>query len=349
MMPSFVWAMMEEFDQEKQKKTVISVVSPNFSGTSKHKRKFLILDLLRQKVLSSSFKAQLADHHFLSRYGRGDIIIFLGTSTAGKSTLIRVLKKLDPRRLDFSLDYRYWKAVANGIKNTAFSQYKHLISVVEHEDVAKIVMCNDRIKFKVNTNEQQRCEIEKSAKLLREKRQEFRKNFFSVADETFDEVILNSIKGIPTVIDITQPELLTQFFCKNFCAPIRIILTFCSLQQLSTRIVNRNEKALTDGEFSNRRNFFPLLQYSDLYKKKELQDEFVLEILTREQAGQIFEKHALESQRPLKEKFLQKLGFSTYNLQAVEIVPHFNKYDMIIDTDSLSPKIDYKSILRRLF
>jgi len=61
---------------------------------------------LQNIFMESSFKAQIADYQHFHRWGKGDIIVLAGTSTAGKSSIVRALKQLEPGRIEEDLDLK---------------------------------------------------------------------------------------------------------------------------------------------------------------------------------------------------------------------------------------------------
>ena len=59
---------------------------------------------MARRVLEHSFEVQLADFGAFQRFGKGDIVVLLGTSTAGKSSIISALRQIEPNRLEQGID-----------------------------------------------------------------------------------------------------------------------------------------------------------------------------------------------------------------------------------------------------
>jgi ABC-type phosphate/phosphonate transport system ATPase subunit len=59
-----------------------------------------------QEIMARSLKAHFADFNAFHSFGKGDIVVLVGTSTAGKSSIIRALKELEPDRLEDGGDIR---------------------------------------------------------------------------------------------------------------------------------------------------------------------------------------------------------------------------------------------------
>ncbi|WPY00138.1 Putative P-loop containing nucleoside triphosphate hydrolase [Candidatus Trichorickettsia mobilis] len=68
---------------------------------------FLNESIVNYLLMESSFQAQLAEFHYFPCYvGKGDFILIAGTSTVGKSSIVKGLKELEPDRFEEDLDLR---------------------------------------------------------------------------------------------------------------------------------------------------------------------------------------------------------------------------------------------------
>ncbi|WP_316353473.1 DEAD/DEAH box helicase family protein [Candidatus Trichorickettsia mobilis] len=68
---------------------------------------FLNESIVNYLLMESSFQAQLAEFHYFPCYvGKGDFILIAGTSTVGKSSIVKALKELEPDRFEEDLDLR---------------------------------------------------------------------------------------------------------------------------------------------------------------------------------------------------------------------------------------------------
>ncbi len=65
-----------------------------------------LLEKAVDETYRRSLEAQRADYGHFHRWGRGDVIVLAGTSTAGKSSIVESLKRLEPERIEEDLDLR---------------------------------------------------------------------------------------------------------------------------------------------------------------------------------------------------------------------------------------------------
>lgn len=88
--------------------------------------------------------------------------------------------------------------------------------------------------------------------------------------------INNSLQGIPTILDVVpHPGRSSQFridlfkeqlIQKNLTNALHIALIHCSINQLSTRMAERNRQAIINGDLENIRDeAFPFRQYAQLF------------------------------------------------------------------------------------
>lgn len=57
-------------------------------------------------VFRSSLRAQIADYSHFHRYWMGDIIVLIGNSTAGKTSIIQSLRQMEPDRIEDGVDLK---------------------------------------------------------------------------------------------------------------------------------------------------------------------------------------------------------------------------------------------------
>ncbi len=71
-------------------------------------KEFLRSELEKRTSLAykRAFDIAMASYQFTHLFAKGDIIVLAGTSTAGKSSIVKALKKLEPDRIEEDLDLR---------------------------------------------------------------------------------------------------------------------------------------------------------------------------------------------------------------------------------------------------
>lgn len=278
------------------------------------------------------------------KYGQGKILILLGTSTSGKTTLIEAIKEINPAYLDYSIDLRFCNWIANKILLYCPNEYKILKEVIEHQHLAGVVLCNDSNKFKKTLSFQQSI-VESAIEVTQKKLKDLGSEFTTFVEHTCNEIIQQSLAGNSVIMDAVSYEYLNCLFSYHFCAPIQLRLVFCPLEILSERMSIRNKKARGSGDYSNVRDGFPLWQYTNLYKRENENNSKVLEMITRQQACDIFDKYLIkeentqeEKERKQRDEFLESLGFSNDSINEVYMTSRFTTYDgEPINTSTLTP------------
>ena len=269
----------------------------------------------------------------LFRYGDGKITIFLGTSTAGKTTLIEQQKNIEPHSLNYDLDYRSHLAGDKLIKKYAPEEFQAISEVTQQRIINVAGECNDHLKFQPKTSTEQQEKAKRA--LIRLKENMIREDFPKFPSEPvmiekiFYEIVRHSQERKSVIFDAIGIGQIYNFLNTNIVAPVEVRLLFCPLSTLSKRIEIRNKKAIEEGQFSNMREGFPLWQYTRLYHAKQSSDEPTLEILKRAQAEAAFHQH-LSNEIEKKPIFLQRLGFTSPEIEQVEITSRFKHYSYII-------------------
>jgi len=299
-------------------------------------------DEVRQNIVISNSQGQkirkvslhpmadpMADNRF-QRYGKAPITILLGTSTAGKTALINSIRMTHPTIKDYSGDLRFYINGGYVIKYFFPEEYETLNTVVPHEEIFK-VCSGDKIKPGNYLPEQ--LDLAKNALQKLEDEFEFDDENFdwtSWRDKEAEQLILDSMKGAPIILDHVCLWGIPQIFSRNFYANLNIVITFCPLQEVSKRLKRRNEEAEQFQQPTNVREVDgPLWNFTDLYKKRESQNEPLLQILTREEALSAFRLHITNSAQ--EEKFLKALGFSSLD-DKIEITTRAPYYHSILNT-----------------
>ncbi len=240
--------------------------------------------------LEKSFKAQIADHHNFQRLWNGNVVVLVGGSSAGKSTIIQGLKELDKDMVEEGSDLTGANFIYEFMQNNheqygvSKADWKHLHSVLVprkdhwhiHEAVGKeIGSTADAFDFIPGTSivDQERaiktvaalhgpvCECaERTGKMIdrivMDKILEHARNGKNAA---FDLIDIDQVAAHP----ISQQTKITSVF------------VYCPFGKLTERLAERNRKAFS-GEIDLsevRAGVFPLLQYSELVRPRQASDK----------------------------------------------------------------------------
>ena len=276
---------------------------------------------------------------FLSAKGvyATNLILLLGTSTSGKTTIINnLLEKIDSLK-DYSLDYRLFIERSQQIKERYPLEYDAMIQVVIHENIAKVVDGNTKFitQSMAPVNKKEKALIASGVirkkmymgDAMTEEEKQNRRTFYPLVLKKIDAEISRKQS---LVLDCTKLKELNDIASHISQAKIKKILVFCPLKELSNRMKIRNQKAIKDSEIFNLRDGFPLWQYASLYRKKRHDHEATLETLSREDAIKIFDEF-LQSPNEITLAFIKKLGLRAGTKEVFLTYLSFSPSDKMIE------------------
>jgi energy-coupling factor transporter ATP-binding protein EcfA2 len=329
-------------------------------------------------ICRRSLAAQFRDYQAFTTFGKGEAVVIVGHSTAGKSTLIKAYLKKQPEAVEEGID----KACRGQLVKQSEKQFPNEFAIIRaciqesEEDIAildAIFAPEAPPKYKGNIAEgdRQAC-IAASDKVRKEL-------VLQLTDDEVDAVLLdqvlsNSRKGKQTIFDVLQVDVVfRQCLAKNAKLPFRIALAYCPFHKLAERQRIRNETATnTNNPGELRVGIFPFHQFADLFGPKRNDDDLVTETLTRDlvvetvtagfpaevpsrqQDPQRYENWisslkkafgsnlseedliAREKDRQLNQ-LLEKLGFTSEEVQTVELTPRIQSYHYLLDLSALRP------------
>ncbi len=328
--------------------------------------------LIKSFVLDSSFQAQLRDYKNFKQCGLGgDIVILIGTSTAGKTSIIKALKELEPDRLEDGVDIRNqtkpYVIFLKLLKQYSPDEVEILSNLIADPlDVNIADAINDKetcgvVKersWKIGISDEEKMKGDEAIQRIivriesrtDEEKINHKNAFKNIRTEMFDDAFEHSRRGENVILDVLNIDLLAQqVLNRNFNGPLRAILAFCPLHELSSRMGQRNKEAAKSGDLGNQRvGVFPLEQFSELYTQKE-EGQTTLEKLKRKEVTESFEENyakgvkanllKLENKDEALAVFLNNLGFKE-GVDEVEIAPRNQKfYHAIMDTRSSAKDI----------
>jgi len=272
----------------------------------------------------------------------GEVVLLIGTSTAGKSSIISGLIQHESRFLETGVDQAGVRILLEFFEKHHPDEMQHFKEILDINEPGLIL---DMIvgglpptfnnKATPSDKEQFSQEVQKMKATY--------DNYFPpdsdgpwamLENMMLDEVLLHAKSGTPVIFD-----------------------AYCPFQDLSARVINRNKEAVASGNPGDvRAGVFPLEQFAALFKPKESDEDPVIQTISKKDAeeavGTLFDlsvqfqkDHSpirLEGKDLLKERetkiqaILSKLGFEQDDPpdKVSELTPRFNGYNIIINTSA---------------
>lgn len=263
---------------------------------------------MQNAFMAQSLKTQIADYkHFTGMLGR-DVVVLVGGSSAGKSSIIAALQNLDKRMVEAGCDltgsnaiYEFMEANHKSFGVTQ-SDWEHFHTVLVprknnwhiHEAVAKgggEDPANYGFKSGASAQDQKRA-LETAGKL-----QAPVDTYARYVGNCADDFVLNSVleqamSGNNVTFDMCDFDKIAKHPLSQF-THVKSVFVYCPFGKLTERVAERNRKALT-GEFDAseiRAGAFPLMQYAELVRPKQEgdSDEEVVDTVTLEVVERDFE------------------------------------------------------------
>lgn len=322
--------------------------------------------------MEKSFRVQIADYRHFHRNWMGDIIALAGTSTAGKSSIIKELRQLETDRIEDGLDLKMDVELLKCLKKHCPDEVGQLENLMQPLDIPNAVWTKERA-WKPSVSEAEKLAAEGVIKRLKKSmdelpREEMDAIFKRLEPQMFDEAFERSRRGESVIFDVLEVEAFVHHATmRNFDGPLKVVLIYCPFHILASRMEKRNREAQESGNLSNQRiGVFPFLQFSNIYSRKKT-GQRTLEVITRNQAIKAFDENfdkgtiaarlrgdPLPSEEKLlieKENtrriFLKKLGFDE-GIDRIEIAPHHEQhYHFILDSSRFTPEESAKFLHER--
>ena len=314
-----------------------------FSLYYSSKGKELKVPLSLQEIFDRSLKTQVKDYRHFHSYSMGDIIVLSGTSSAGKTSIIRALKQLEPDRIDLA----YMKTTLRILEKKFPKELAEIKQAVYLEDIVSVVFRQESA-WKLNSSALQQAAVKVLSKEILKELTFSYEEMHNEKQQMFDEAFESSRKGKNIILDVILPEeFLIHSGNRNFRGPIRNILVYCPLKDLPKRIQKRNSEAQRIGHFRDiRRPAKFISQFIELYTRKVSEEKESLEKISGNQGLAIIrETMQLEKKfRTISEKeedsfrirFLRNFNLNSKD-SVTEVVPRYKNYTSIINTSTYSP------------
>jgi len=334
------------------------------------------IEKTQEIFMERSFKAQFIDYQYFHKHWMGSVTVLVGTSTAGKSSIIQALKNIEPDMIEDGIDISYTKRELKFFKENYPKEFTSLEKVMDSPTISTAVFTKER-HWKEPVSDAEKTNAEQILKSLSEKwslpcnEAILDALFENVEPQMFDEALELSRQGRSIIFDVLSVDSFARHaLMRNFNGPqLNVALVYCPFHTLSSRMEKRNQEAQQDGNLSNQRiGAFPLLQFSEIYTQKE-HNQSTLETITREQATKafnenfdkriVFTRNENQELRPdnviqkAKEEELQflltNLGF-TDTVDKVEIAPkNQHLYNLLINSGKMKAEDSAKILQQKLY
>ena len=320
-----------------------------------------------QNELISSIKAHLSDYSHFHKYWMGDIVVLVGTSTAGKTSIIHALKQLESNRLEDGGDLRGSQDELKALKSHNPEEIRILLSIMNEPCDVPFAIFSEQRSWKPEITSVEKQEAEKCIKIIKEKIKSLTTaedkiigNIFKNRNEKmFDDAFEYSRRGGNIIFDVLNiDELKSHALMRKFDGPMRVVLVYCPFHILSSRMEKRNQDAIVSGKLGNQRiGAFPLVQFSQIYSQRNA-GQIGIELLTREQVTKSFDENfdnkvaldrlkgnklpsdeqILIDKETMRREFLANLGFED-GIDAVEVTPKNQEfYSLFINSSVQRPE-----------
>lgn len=300
----------------------------------------------------------------------GEVVVLVGTSTAGKTSIISELIKQKPGMVERGIDSAWVNIPLIYLNKHHPNEMAFLESVIEptKEDVENSGYLLSYVdppgkepSFKTGVSVKDKEQYQKVVKKLNDSLCEgipgdtSEKYAHSIITCMMDEIILESKQGRPVACDILQVNEVALEALKIQLPSVKFALVYVPFQTLAERVIIRNNEAISEGNFGNARpGVFPLEQFTKLFRPRNDSD-LDSEIVQRLTLGEV--KHAIDTVFENSKTFLvshnpeslgqlekdtvlsrsiilAKFGFEEGDdpNKVVELTPSYKGYHMLINT-----------------
>lgn len=324
------------------------------------------------RVVKYSFKLQVIEYQlFASRLA----IVLVGTSTAGKTSLIKAVRHKQPHLFEAGIDKAIEQLVMKKIQSNCLDEWK-MIQAKLKSYKNNLCLINAIFKpqisflYREDLLPEDKIEVVQAANKIRKT--------LNVTIEEIEALLMKDIfneysRGRSIIFDVTRIEgVFMQCIANRLCMRLKIVLVYCPFHTLSERMKERNEKAEKNQDFDELRiGTFPFFQFAKLFGPKMDRNEIVLETLSREVVVADFKTHFDECVRNIRkdpfrftdwletlqntykevhgekdliekeesiqrENLLKSLGFKSEEIKFVEITTRMKFYHHLVDNSQLS-------------
>ena len=271
-------------DASSQSTALVPYVPQQSPAVQMRQMKERLLDIFMEQ----SFKAQIADHKYLHSLSDGKIFVLLGTSSAGKSSVINALKAIDPSWVEMGPDLAGFLHMADMIKETFPSDYEKMSQGLNHTEIAHAIV---DVFYKTKEGKDSdlgflhwKSGSYSKSEILDLIHKVAKSPAFAPLDqsmyakETAEKVnqkmiyfiCSNSKQGRPVFVDGMAPDMIEAFLKQTDGYPVKRGLAYLPLHHLADRVTKRNETAKITGDDAEVRSYEQIThQFLDHYKRAE--------------------------------------------------------------------------------
>jgi hypothetical protein len=300
----------------------------------------------------------------------GEVVVLVGTSTAGKTSIISELIKQKPEIIERGIDSAWVSIPLNYLNKNHSKEMAFLERMIEptKDDIGNYGYILSYIdppgrepKFKKDVSVREKEQYQEVVKRLNDSLCEgipgdtSEKYAHSIITCMMDEIILEAKQGRPIACDILQVNEVALETLKIQLPSVKFALVYVPFQTLAERVITRNNEAISEGNFGNARpGVFPLEQFTKLFRPRN-ESDLDSEIVQKLTLGQV--KHAIDTVFENSKTFLEshspesldrlekdtalsrsiilaKFGFKEGDDadKVVELTPSYKGYHMLINT-----------------
>lgn len=293
----------------------------------------------------------------------GEVVVLVGSSTAGKSTLISKLIEQKPQMIDRGVDWAFLNIPLNYLNNKHAKEMAFLERVIEPTENDKlnhnylvnyIDPINPNPHFKENVSNEDQYNYQRVVKHLNQSINEILPGNHidyqnGIIIYLVDEIIDRSKKGLATACDfIAVHEVALELL--KIVPSVKFALVYVPFEKLAERIIERNNTAFEGDKKNARVGIFPLEQYAKLFRPAVDSSEKILDTLTFKQMKNAIEtvyencKNFCDNEDSLQELNKQtvrsakiiyaKFGFNENDQEekTINLTPNDKNYQKIINT-----------------
>jgi hypothetical protein len=233
----------------------------------------------------------------------GEVIVLVGNSTTGKTSIINELIKHKQGMIPDGIDFAWTKVPLNYLNKFHTTDMTFLKNVIKPtkddiENPSYILNYIDppggrkpELNFKegVPSSDKKKCQqtIERLSKALYralpgENSEEYAN---SIVTRMMDDVILEAKQGRSVALDILQVHEIALKKLLNKLPDVKLALVYIPFQKLAERVIRRNNEALKDDLENARPGVFPLEQFTKLFRPRnntDLDSDIVQSLTFRE-------------------------------------------------------------------
>lgn len=283
----------------------------------------------------------------------GKVFVLLGTSSAGKSSVINTLKEVDSSWIEMGPDLAGFLHLADLIKETFPLEYAKMAQGLNHTEIAHAIVdmfykgkegIESDLSFlhwKVGTY--LKSEIVDLIRTVAKHPSFARLDQSMYAKETAEKVnqkminfiCSNSKQGRPVFVDGMGPDMLEAFLKQTDGYPVKVGLAYLPLHHLVDRVTKRNATAKATGDEAEVRSYEQITsQFLEHFKRAE-KEEPVIGYISLEKVERAFSKMQPKDSKEeaalgnLKVKIVEE-----YRLTGSDKIPLTSRfpYDVLVKT-----------------